>query len=151
VLLSLPARPAPLAARDSSACGTRRESTGRAVHAIAVDSDHAIWRAFQNAYWPALHLADAKGVLRYHHFGEGRYDESERMIRQLLAEGGNTAVGDALVMVEGRGAEAPADWGSLGSEESYVGYDRAQNFASPGDAVYAEQRAGAEAFAFTFG
>ena len=107
---------------------------------IAVDSGMAIWRAFNNAYWPALYLADANGRIRYHHFGEGEYDESERMIQRLLIEAGNRGAWDGLVTVDARGVEAPADWDSLRSSETYVGYDRTQNFASPGGAVFAERR-----------
>lgn len=101
----------------------------------AVDNDHAIWQAFDNAYWPALYIADAQGRIRYHHFGEGAYDESERKIQQLLAEAGHTDVEPGLVSVHPRGLEAPADWNDLQTGETYVGYDRADNFASPGGAV----------------
>jgi thiol-disulfide isomerase/thioredoxin len=113
----------------------------RVDYPIAIDSNHAIWRAFNNAYWPALYLADAKGTIRYHHFGEGSYDESEQMIQRLLGEAGGGSAGKGLVAVDARGVEAAADWDSLRSAENYVGYDRTQNFASPGGAVYAEQRA----------
>jgi thiol-disulfide isomerase/thioredoxin len=112
----------------------------RVSYPIAIDSDMVIWRAFNNAYWPALYLADAKGTIRYHYFGEGDYDESERMIQCLLTEAGNGGGGDGLVRVDARGLEADADWGSLRSSENYVGYDRTQGFASPGGAVYAERR-----------
>jgi thiol-disulfide isomerase/thioredoxin len=97
---------------------------------IAVDNDYAIWRAFDNNYWPALYIADAQGRIRYHHFGEGAYAESERAIQQLLAEAGRNGVGHDLVAVDARGAEASADWGSLKSAENYVGYARTENFAS---------------------
>jgi thiol-disulfide isomerase/thioredoxin len=110
------------------------------AYPVAVDSNHAIWRAFNNAYWPALYLADAAGTVRYHHFGEGKYDESERMVQRLLAEADKTRVGDGLTPVDGRGIEADADWGNLRSAENYVGYDRTENFASPGGAAYAERR-----------
>jgi thiol-disulfide isomerase/thioredoxin len=112
----------------------------RVDYPIAIDSDHAIWRAFDNAYWPALYLADATGTMRYHHFGEGRYDESERMIQRLLGEAGNRGVGEGLVTVDARGVEANADWGDLQTPENYLGYDRTQGFASPGGAVFAERR-----------
>ena len=112
----------------------------RVDYPIAVDSGMAIWRAFNNAYWPALYLADASGKIRYHQFGEGKYDESERMIQRLLTETGSRGVGDGLSAVDARGVEAPADWDDLRSSENYVGYDRTQNFASPGGAVYAERR-----------
>jgi hypothetical protein len=119
----------------------RRETKEMRVgYPIAVDSEHRIWRAFDNAYWPALYLADAKGAIRYHHFGEGRYDETERMIRSLLAEAGSTGLGDGLVTVDARGLEAAADWDSLRSGENYLGYDRTERFASPGGAANGERR-----------
>ena len=102
---------------------------------VVIDSDFAIWRAFDNHYWPALYFIDAHGHLRHHQFGEGEYEASERMIQQLLTEAGAAGVGHDLVAVDASGAEAAADWGSLESPETYVGYDRASNFASPGGAV----------------
>jgi thiol-disulfide isomerase/thioredoxin len=106
----------------------------RVDYPVAIDNDFAIWRAFKNAYWPALYLVDARGKVRYHHFGEGEYEQSERMIQQLLADAGARDVSRELVSVDARGAEAAADWGSLRSPENYVGYERTQNFASPGGA-----------------
>ena len=102
---------------------------------VAVDNEFAIWRAFRNQYWPALYLLDAKGMIRYRHFGEGKYEESERMIQRLLIEAGASGVGRDLVSVAGRGIEAEADWGNLKSGENYLGYERTSGFASPGDAV----------------
>jgi thiol-disulfide isomerase/thioredoxin len=102
---------------------------------IAVDSDHAIWRAFDNEYWPALYFVDAKGRIRHHHFGEGDYDRSERVIQELLSEAGAGTVARDLVAVDGKGAEAAADWDSLGSAENYLGYERTQGFASAGASV----------------
>ena len=102
---------------------------------IAIDNDFAIWRALKNEYWPALYFVDARGRIRYHHFGEGEYEQSERIIQQLLAEAGSGGIRRELVSVDGRGAEAAADWGSLKSPENYVGYERTENFASPGGAV----------------
>jgi thiol-disulfide isomerase/thioredoxin len=107
----------------------------RVDYPVAVDNDYAIWGAFSNAYWPALYLIDAKGKVRYRHFGEGEYEKSERMIQKLLAEVGGRDIGRELVSVDARGVEAPADWGSLRSPENYLGYNRTQNFASPGGAV----------------
>jgi thiol-disulfide isomerase/thioredoxin len=107
---------------------------------VAIDSDHAIWRAFKNEYWPALYLVDAQGRIRHHHFGEGEYEQSERIIQRLLAEAGSGGVSRDLVSVDGRGAEAAADWGSLKSPENYVGYERTENFASPGGAVLDKRR-----------
>src|SRR5215204_4465481 len=101
------------------------------VYPVALDGDYAVWRAFENQYWPALYFVDARGRVRHHHFGEGEYEQSERVIRQLLTEAG-AGVDQELVSVEARGAEAAADWGSLKSPENYVGYGRTENFASPG-------------------
>jgi thiol-disulfide isomerase/thioredoxin len=102
---------------------------------IAIDSDYAIWRAFRNEYWPALYFVDAQGRIRQHQFGEGEYEQSEMVIQQLLAESGNHSIGHELVSVDARGPEAAADWDSLKSSENYVGYERTENFASPGGAV----------------
>ena len=107
---------------------------------IAIDNDYAIWRAFKNNYWPALYFVDAQGRIRHHHFGEGEYEQSERIIQQLLAEAGTGGIGHELVSVDARGAEAAADWGSLKSPENYVGYERTENFASPGGAVLDKRR-----------
>ena len=107
---------------------------------IAIDSNHAIWRALKNEYWPALYFVDAQGRIRQHHFGEGEYEQSERIIQQLLAEAGIGGIGHELVSVDARGAEAAADWGSLKSPENYVGYERTENFASPGGAVLDKRR-----------
>jgi hypothetical protein len=102
---------------------------------IALDNGYAIWRAFRNSYWPALYLIDAQGRFRFHHFGEGEYERSEGVIRRLLAEAGAGGLGDGLVSVDAHGAEVAADWSSLKSSETYLGYQRARNFASPGGAV----------------
>jgi hypothetical protein len=102
----------------------------RIAYPVAVDSDYAIWSAFANRYWPALYVADAEGTLRFHHFGEGRYGESERAFRVLLDAPG--LADEGVVDVEGEGLEAAADWTSLRSPETYLGYDRAERFASPG-------------------
>jgi thiol-disulfide isomerase/thioredoxin len=106
------------------------------TYPIAVDNDYAIWRAFENNYWPALYFVDANGKIRHHRFGEGDYEKSESTIQKLLAEAGHASSDNALVSVEGTGAEAAADWGSLKSPENYVGYGRTENFASPGGAVF---------------
>jgi thiol-disulfide isomerase/thioredoxin len=112
----------------------------RVDYPIAVDNDFAIWRAFNNNYWPALYLVDAQGRVRHHQFGEGEYAQSERMIQQLLAEAGAGDIRQELVSVAGRGVEAAADWDSLRSPENYVGYDRTENFASPGGAAPDQRR-----------
>jgi cytochrome c biogenesis protein CcdA/thiol-disulfide isomerase/thioredoxin len=102
---------------------------------VAIDNDYAIWRAFNNQYWPAHYFIDAEGRIRHHHFGEGDYDQSEHTIQRLLAEAGKTDVSADLVAVNAAGAEAAPDTNNIGSPETYVGYDRAENFISPGGAV----------------
>ncbi len=102
---------------------------------VAVDNDQAIWRAFDNHYWPALYMIDAQGRLRHHHFGEGSYEQSERVLQQLLEEAGNNDIGETLVSVEAGGIEAAADWRSLRSPENYLGAARTEGFASPGGLV----------------
>jgi len=99
---------------------------------IAIDNDYAVWRGFNNNYWPALYFIDAKGHIRGQVFGEGQYAQSESLIRKLLAEAGAKDIDDNLASVDARGPEAPPDWKDLRSEENYVGYKRTQNFASPG-------------------
>ena len=114
----------------------RREAKDMGVdYPIVIDNDYAVWRAFDNQYWPALYFVDAKGHIRHHHFGEGDYEQSERIVQQLLSEAGARDIGPELVSVDGQGAEAAADWGSLKSPENYVGYERSENFESPGGAA----------------
>jgi thiol-disulfide isomerase/thioredoxin len=112
----------------------------RIDYPVAIDNNHAIWRAFNNAYWPALYFVDAQGHIRHHQFGEGDYDQSERIVQRLLAEAGIGDIGHELVSVDARGAEAAADWDSLKSPENYVGYERTENFASPGGAALDKRR-----------
>jgi thiol-disulfide isomerase/thioredoxin len=107
----------------------------RVDYPVAIDNDYAIWEAFGNHYWPALYFADAQGQIRHHHFGEGEYQQSEMVIQQLLAEAGFGGIGHELVSVDAQGIEAAADWATLGSPENYTGYDRTENFASPGGLV----------------
>ncbi|HMI98668.1 MAG TPA: redoxin domain-containing protein [Gaiellaceae bacterium] len=107
---------------------------------IALDSDYAVWRAFDNNYWPAVYIADAQGQIRHHHFGEGGYEEAEGVIQQLVREAGLGDVRDDLVSVTADGFEAQADWANLESPETYLGYEQAQNFASPGGASLDEAR-----------
>jgi hypothetical protein len=102
---------------------------------VAVDNDYAVWRAFDNHYWPALYFADAQGRIRHHHFGEGEYEESEMVLQMLLRDAGQD-VEQGLVAIDPTGAEAPADWASLDSPESYVGYERATGFASPSGLIF---------------
>ena len=105
------------------------------TYPIAVDSNYSVWRAFDNNYWPAVYLADANGSIRYHHFGEGAYADTERGIQRLLSAGGRPIV-DQLVRVTPRGLEVAADYGTLRSPERYLGYERADAFASSGDALH---------------
>jgi thiol-disulfide isomerase/thioredoxin len=112
----------------------------RVGYPVAVDNEHVIWRAFRNQYWPALYFIDAQGRARHQHFGEGSYEQSEMIIQRLLNEAGAGGSGDDLVSVDARGLEVAADWGSLKSPENYVGYERTQNFASPGGAMLDKPR-----------
>jgi thiol-disulfide isomerase/thioredoxin len=102
---------------------------------VVADNDYEIWSAFDNNYWPALYFVDADGIIRDHHFGEGRYEESERVIQRLLG------VERELVTVEGLGVEAEADWDHLSTPETYLGYGRSEQFASPDGAAFDERRA----------
>jgi len=116
------------------------DNVGRAMkemdvrYPVVVDNDYAVWEAFANHYWPALYFVDAQGRIRHHHYGEGEYEESEMVLQMLLREAG-VEVDQGLVRLDPQGVEAAADWASLGSPESYVGYDRAVDFASPGGLV----------------
>ena len=106
--------------------GVRQATEERAIdYPIAVDNDYAIWSAFANQYWPALYFVDGDGIIRDEHFGEGRYEESERVIQQLLG------VERELVSVEGVGVEAEADWDHLQTPETYLGQARGERPASP--------------------
>jgi cytochrome c biogenesis protein CcdA/thiol-disulfide isomerase/thioredoxin len=102
---------------------------------VAIDNDYKIWRAFDNEYWPAHYFIDAQGRMRYHHFGEGEYDQSEEVIQQLLAEAGDSGFSSDVVAVTANGAEAASDSRDVKSPETYIGYDRTDNFASPGGIV----------------
>ena len=101
---------------------------------VATDNDYAVWSAFANHYWPALYFVDADGIIRDHHFGEGRYERSEHVIQRLLD------IERAPVSVEGVGVEAEADWDNLGTPETYLGYARGDRAAS----LAGEWRVGAE-------
>ncbi len=107
---------------------------------VAIDNDYAIWRAFDNHYWPALYVIDAQGRIRHHQFGEGEYERAERIIQQLLGEAGFKRIGDQLAAVDARGVEAEADWADLKSPENYLGHERTENFVSPGGAVLDKRR-----------
>ena len=113
----------------------------RVDYPVAIDNDYAVWSAFANHYWPALYFADPRGRIRHHHFGEGEYQQSEMVIQQLLAGNGSAGPDHELVSVDARDAEAPADWAALRSAENYTGYERTENFASPGGAVPGKRHA----------
>ncbi|WP_226501197.1 cytochrome c biogenesis protein DipZ [Pseudomonas sp. MWU16-30322] len=95
---------------------------------VAIDNDYKIWRAFNNEYWPAHYFADAQGRIRYHHFGEGDYAESERVIQQLLREAGAKTVADGLINADAQGVQMAPDMNQVLSPETYVGYQRAEHF-----------------------
>ncbi|HEY6124349.1 MAG TPA: peptide-methionine (S)-S-oxide reductase MsrA [Steroidobacteraceae bacterium] len=99
---------------------------------VALDSGLEIWKAFNNRFWPAHYFVDAKGQIRGHHFGEGKYAKSEREIRRLLVEAGAKNLPDPLDEAAGEGVAKPADMANVASPETYVGYARAENFVSPG-------------------
>jgi len=106
----------------------------RIDYPIALDNDHAIWRDFNNEYWPALYFVDAQGKIRHHQFGEGELEQSELFFQQLLTDAGVGNVSHELVSIIPQGAEVGADWNDLRSAENYVGYERTGNFASSGGA-----------------
>jgi hypothetical protein len=112
----------------------------RVEYPIALDSDYGVWSAFANRYWPAVYLADAEGRIRYHHFGEGEYDEGEWMIQHLLREGAGEGIENELVSVAPDGFEAQADWTNLRPPETYLGYAQGQNLDCPDGVAYDEPR-----------
>lgn len=111
----------------------------RIEYPVAVDSNYVIWNTFANQYWPALYLIDTHGQIRYHHFGEGDYEESERVIQALLTEAGKRRTANGLVSVDPQGLEVAADWSDVRSPENFLGYERTENFSSPGGAVANER------------
>jgi thiol-disulfide isomerase/thioredoxin len=114
----------------------RQATKARAIdYPVALDNDYEVWDAFDNHYWPALYFVDTDGIIRDQHFGEGRYEQSERVIQGLLG------VERDLVSVEGLGAEAQADWDRLQTPETYLGYARSEHFASADGAAFDERRA----------
>jgi methionine-S-sulfoxide reductase len=118
---------------EKDAANVQRAVKDFGIHyPVALDADMSIWNAFSNRFWPAHYFIDAKGELRDKHFGEGKYERSERIIRKLLTEAGVTNLPDPLDGAVGQGAHAPSDTASVASPETYVGYERAENFASPG-------------------
>lgn len=116
--------------------GVRQATKERGIdYPVAVDNEYVIWRAFDNHYWPALYFVDPEGVIRDEQFGEGRYEQSERVIQRLLG------VERELASVEGIGVEAEADWDHLRTPETYLGYERSEHVASPDGAAFDESRA----------
>jgi len=114
----------------------RREVEARRINwPVAVDNYYEIWRAFSNNYWPALYFVDREGALRHQHFGEGQYEQSERVLQQLLG-----LAPQDLVRVHGEDDESEADWAHLNSPETYLGYGRTDNFASPNGVGFGETR-----------
>ena len=113
----------------------RRATKEREIdYPVVVDNDYDVWNAFDNNYWPALYFVDREGIIRDQHFGEGRYEQSEREIQRLLG------IERELVSVEGLGVEAEADWDHLRTPETYVGYARGERLASPSSATFNERR-----------
>ena len=102
----------------------------KVTYPVAMDSDYRIWQSFNNQYWPAFYFIDGKERIRYHHFGEGEYSESERVIQELLKENGATGLGDSIVSTSASGVEA-APGLDVQSPETYIGYRQAERFASP--------------------
>jgi cytochrome c biogenesis protein CcdA/thiol-disulfide isomerase/thioredoxin len=114
----------------------------KVTYPVALDNDYAIWQAFNNQYWPATYFVDASGRVRAHHFGEGNYDESEQVIRKLLTEAGQKDLpAEGLGLPRAVGVQAPPDEAHDQSPETYVGYRRAENFASPGGFVQDQMHA----------
>ena len=106
------------------------------TYPVAIDNNYAIWRAFENQYWPAHYFVDAKGRIRYHHFGEGEYEQSETVIQQLLAEAGRSTIAAGFVQAKADGAQLAPDDADVASPETYLGYDRASHFASAGGELH---------------
>lgn len=111
------------------------------TYPVALDNDYKIWRAFDNQYWPAHYFADAQGRIRYHHFGEGDYAESERVIQQLLREAGAAHVASGLIEANAQGVQLAPDMSEVQSPETYVGYQRSEHFV-PQASLKADQLAG---------
>lgn len=103
------------------------------TYPVALDNNYAIWQAFNNQYWPAHYFIDAMGQIRGHHFGEGNYEESEQTIRRLLDEAGAHDLPTVASNIKNEGVQAASDQHQVSSPETYVGYERAKSFVSPGD------------------
>ena len=104
----------------------------RIEYPVAIDNDYAIWRAFNNQYWPALYFIDARGRVRQHHFGEGEYEPSEKTIQTVAGRSRGRRHQRRVCVGHPKGLEVAADWGNLKSPENYVGHERTENFVSPG-------------------
>ncbi|MEK6397873.1 MAG: thioredoxin family protein [Terriglobus sp.] len=102
------------------------------TYPVAIDSNYAIWTGFHNQYWPAHYFIDAKGKVRFEHFGEGEYDKSEQWIQKLLKEADATSMPTGIANVHGQGVQAAAHMDEIASPETYIGYARADHFVSPG-------------------
>ena len=113
----------------------------RVAYPIALDNDYGVWTAFANHFWPAIYIADPEGRIRYHHFGEGEYAMTEMVIQQLLTDAGADGFDPDLVSVDPDGLEVAADWQTLRSSETYVGYGQSAGFASADIAAFDEPRA----------
>jgi thiol-disulfide isomerase/thioredoxin len=111
----------------------------KVTYPVVMDSNYAIWQAFNNEYWPAFYLIDGKGRIRYHLFGEGDYDKTERMIQKLVRENGSGGPSPSIVAVSADGVEAAPSDGNQQPPETYIGYARAERFASP-EAVAQDRR-----------
>jgi Thioredoxin like C-terminal domain len=101
------------------------------TYPVVMDNDYRIWRSFSNQYWPADYFVDGAGKMRFHHFGEGGYEESEKWIRSLLEEANHKPLSGGTAVVAASGAEAASDASEVKSPETYIGFHRAENFASP--------------------
>ncbi|HET7758501.1 MAG TPA: redoxin domain-containing protein [Gaiellaceae bacterium] len=112
----------------------------RVRYPVALDPDYGVWNAFANSYWPAVYIADMDGRIRHHHYGEGGYEECERVVQRLLRDAGHDRVDDELVAVEPEGFEVQADWSHLRSPETYLGYQQGQSFASSSDLALDDPR-----------
>jgi thiol-disulfide isomerase/thioredoxin len=110
------------------------------TYPVAIDSEYGVWNAFANHYWPAVYIADAEGRIRYHHFGEGEYAMTEMVIQQLLLDGAANDIDQDLVAVEPRGLEVAADFRTLQSPETYLGYGQSSGFASEDSTAFDRPR-----------
>jgi hypothetical protein len=118
---------------EKDVANVRRASASLGVRdPVILDNDFGIWRAFNNRAWPALYFIGADGRIRHHALGEGGYDQSERLIQHLLSEASGAPVAMEIVGVGGKGPQAAADGRNLRSAETYIGYEQARNFTSPG-------------------